>query len=61
MEIRESVAVGTGAGTGREISLPTAGPPPWYVYEVAPTIVSGFQTIEWFSPTRWRFRLERLY
>jgi nitroimidazol reductase NimA-like FMN-containing flavoprotein (pyridoxamine 5'-phosphate oxidase superfamily) len=34
---------------------PTAGPPPYDVYEVAPTTVYAFGTDERFSPTRWRF------
>jgi nitroimidazol reductase NimA-like FMN-containing flavoprotein (pyridoxamine 5'-phosphate oxidase superfamily) len=34
---------------------PTAGPPPYEVYEVAPTMTFGFPTDETFSPTRWRF------
>ena len=34
---------------------PTAGPPPFDVYEVTPTTVFGFGTDEAFSPTRWRF------
>ena len=35
---------------------PTAGPPPYEVYQVAPTRVFGFPTGESFSPTRWRFQ-----
>ena len=34
---------------------PTAGPPPYDVYAVFPTLVFGFGTDELFSPTRWRF------
>ena len=34
---------------------PTAGPPPYDVYEVIPTTAFGFGTDESFSPTRWRF------
>jgi hypothetical protein len=35
---------------------PTAGPPPYYVYEFIPTTAFGFPTEEGtFSPTRWRF------
>jgi nitroimidazol reductase NimA-like FMN-containing flavoprotein (pyridoxamine 5'-phosphate oxidase superfamily) len=34
---------------------PTAGPPPYEVYKVAPTMTFGFPTDETFSPTRWRF------
>jgi Pyridoxamine 5'-phosphate oxidase len=34
---------------------PTAGPPPYTVYEVIPTTAFGFGEDESFSPTRWRF------
>jgi hypothetical protein len=34
---------------------PTAGPPPYDVYEVTPTTAFGFGTDESFSPTRWDF------
>ena len=35
---------------------PTAGPPPYDVYEFIPTTAFGFPTEEGtFSPTRWRF------
>jgi nitroimidazol reductase NimA-like FMN-containing flavoprotein (pyridoxamine 5'-phosphate oxidase superfamily) len=34
---------------------PTAGPPPYEVYEVTPTTAFGFPWDETFSPTRWRF------
>jgi hypothetical protein len=34
---------------------PTAGPPPYDVYEVAATTAFGFGTDETFSPTRWGF------
>jgi hypothetical protein len=34
---------------------PTAGPPPYDVYEVRPTSVFGFGTDGTFSPTRWQF------
>ncbi len=36
---------------------PTAGPPPYDVYEVTPTRAFGFGTDESFSPTRWDFWL----
>jgi nitroimidazol reductase NimA-like FMN-containing flavoprotein (pyridoxamine 5'-phosphate oxidase superfamily) len=35
---------------------PIAGPPPYAVYEVAPTMVFGFGTDETFRSTRWRFQ-----
>ena len=38
-----------------EYGAPTAGPPPFNVYEVTPSRVFGFGTDETFSPTRWRF------
>jgi hypothetical protein len=34
---------------------PTAGPPPYDVYEVIPKTAFGFGTDESFSPTRWDF------
>jgi Pyridoxamine 5'-phosphate oxidase len=36
---------------------PTSGPPPYLVYEIAPSVVFGFGTDEAFGPrsTRWRF------
>jgi hypothetical protein len=38
-----------------DYGAPTAGPPPYEVYEVTPTKAFGFGTDETFSPTRWRF------
>jgi Pyridoxamine 5'-phosphate oxidase len=35
---------------------PTAGPPPYEVYQVTPGKVLGFPTGESLSPTRWRFQ-----
>ena len=34
---------------------PTAGRPPYGVYEVTPTTIFGFGTDESFNATRWRF------
>jgi hypothetical protein len=34
---------------------PTAGPPPYDVYELVPTMAFGFGIDETFTPTRWRF------
>ena len=34
---------------------PTAGPPPYEVYEVTPTTIFGFGPDESFGATRWRF------
>lgn len=38
-----------------EYSAPSAGPPPWDVYEVTPTTVYGLGTAELHGATRWRF------
>jgi PPOX class probable F420-dependent enzyme len=38
-----------------EYSAPSAGPPPWEVYEVAPATAYGLATGEPFGATRWRF------
>ena len=38
---------------------PTAGPPPYDVYEVTPNVAFGFGTDETVVPTRWRFRERR--
>jgi nitroimidazol reductase NimA-like FMN-containing flavoprotein (pyridoxamine 5'-phosphate oxidase superfamily) len=35
---------------------PTAGPPPYELYEVTPTTVFGFGTDETLGATRWRFQ-----
>jgi nitroimidazol reductase NimA-like FMN-containing flavoprotein (pyridoxamine 5'-phosphate oxidase superfamily) len=36
-------------------SAPSAGPPPWYVYEMTPTVVFGVANAEPHGATRWRF------
>jgi nitroimidazol reductase NimA-like FMN-containing flavoprotein (pyridoxamine 5'-phosphate oxidase superfamily) len=38
-----------------EFSAPSAGPPPWDVYEVTPTTVFALGTAEPYGATRWRF------
>ena len=38
-----------------EFSAPSAGPPPWYVYEIVPQTVYGFATGEPYGATRWQF------
>jgi Pyridoxamine 5'-phosphate oxidase len=38
-----------------EYSAPSAGPPPWEVYEVTPTTVFGLGTAEPFGATRFNF------
>ena len=48
------VAVRDGAFHDTE-GAPTAGPPPYDVYEVIPTMAFAFGTDESFRPTRWVF------
>ena len=43
-----------GAFTG-PYSAPSAGPPPWDLYEVTPRIAFGVATAEPHGATRWRF------
>jgi hypothetical protein len=38
-----------------EYSAPSAGPPPWYLYEITPTVAFGVTTGEPYGATRWRF------
>jgi len=38
-----------------EYSAPSAGPPPWEVYEVIPATVFGLGTAEPYGAMRWRF------
>ena len=38
-----------------EYSAPSAGPPPWYVYEVTPVTVYALGTAEPYGATRFRF------
>jgi hypothetical protein len=38
-----------------EFSAPSAGPPPWDLYEFTPTTVFALATAEPFGATRWRF------
>ena len=38
-----------------DYSAPSAGPPPWYLYEVTPTTVYGVLASEPGGATRWRF------
>jgi pyridoxine/pyridoxamine 5'-phosphate oxidase len=38
-----------------EYSAPSAGPPPWYLYEMTPTTAFGVATKEPYGATRWRF------
>lgn len=50
---RVTVRDGTFHDTG---GAPTAGPPPYDVYELVPTTAFGFGLDETFTSTRWRFR-----
>lgn len=38
-----------------EYSAPSAGPPPWYLYEMTPKAAFGVATKEPHGATRWRF------
>ncbi|HMG40433.1 MAG TPA: hypothetical protein VK611_03860 [Acidimicrobiales bacterium] len=38
-----------------EFSAPSAGPPPWYLYEVTPETVFAFGTAEPYGATRFDF------
>jgi len=49
-----TVADGTVSLNG-EYSAPSAGPPPWDVYEVIPETVYALGTAEPYGATRWRF------
>ena len=44
-----------GGGFTHEFSAPSAGPPPWYVYEFVPENVVAVATREPGGATRWRF------
>jgi len=37
------------------LSAPSAGPPPWDLYAVAPTTIFGVRSAEPGGATRWRF------
>jgi hypothetical protein len=43
-----------------EYSAPSAGPPPWYLYEFDPETVFGVATEEPYGATRWRVRREQV-
>ncbi len=53
VRVQDTRFVGDGA--------PTAGPPPYDVYELAPATIFAFGTKEAFSPTRWCFRAGHLH
>jgi hypothetical protein len=44
-----------GGGFTHEYSAPSAGPPPWYVYEFVPEDVYAVATREPGGATRWTF------
>jgi nitroimidazol reductase NimA-like FMN-containing flavoprotein (pyridoxamine 5'-phosphate oxidase superfamily) len=47
--------VANGALTA-EYSAPSAGPPPWHVYEVTPETIFAMGTSEPYGATRWHFQ-----
>ena len=38
-----------------DYSAPSAGPPPWNLYEITPTTIFGVMAAEPGGATRWRF------
>lgn len=38
-----------------EYSAPSAGPPPWHLYQVKPLVAFGVATAKPYGATRWRF------
>jgi hypothetical protein len=59
-EVYESRGWRTSIGDGvlqvsGDFSAPSAGPPPWNVYEVVPTTVFAVGMLEPYGATRWRF------
>jgi len=45
----------TGVALTAPFSAPSAGPPPWHVYRIAPRTATALLTIEPGGATRWRF------
>jgi hypothetical protein len=45
----------TGRALTAEFSAPSAGPPPWYVYQLTPRTATAVGTVEPGGATRWRF------
>jgi len=45
----------TGIALTAEYSAPSAGPPPWFVYRLAPRNATALRTVQPGSATRWRF------
>jgi hypothetical protein len=60
IQLAEVFATGGWAPTVRDgafyhdFSAPSAGPPPWYLYEFTPRTVFGLATAEPYGATRWR-------
>ena len=42
-----------------EYSAPSAGPPPWHVYEVKPETIFALGTSEPYGATRWNFQISK--
>jgi hypothetical protein len=61
VRVRDAYAAKGWAPTVRDgafhdtFGAPTAGPPPYDVYRIDPTLAYGFPVEEDISPTRWRF------
>jgi hypothetical protein len=45
----------TGLAVTADYSAPSAGPPPWFVYRLAPRTATAIGTVEPGGATRWRF------
>ena len=45
----------SGVALTAEFSAPSAGPPPWHVYELVPHAATALATVEPGGATRWRF------
>jgi hypothetical protein len=45
----------SGVALTAEFSAPSAGPPPWFVYQLTPHAATGLGTVEPGGATRWRF------
>jgi PPOX class probable F420-dependent enzyme len=45
----------TGRALTAEFSAPSAGPPPWYGYQLTPRSATGLVAVEPGGATRWRF------
>jgi PPOX class probable F420-dependent enzyme len=46
---------GSGSALTAEYSAPSAGPPPWYVYRLAPQAATALLVVPPGGATRWRF------